>query len=262
MFIPYVKSHLDWSWETLVRDTLTMIDAVGYYEEIDLFGGEPFLHPDLDKIINALHSEPRIGKLYLSTNGTIVPDKKTLDAIKNEPRFTVQLSNYGKLSAKRDDLLRILNSNGIAYDEVNYKTWYKRSQIQRYEETDEELRKKYNFCMSGCSLLLWDSKLFYCSTQTFLSETSVFPPSAENFFDIDSYKGPREELIQSLYTFVDRANTDNYIDACKYCSGKSTANFLNMVPVAEQTRELLHFGAAGGTQAKSRGWSLEESDGR
>jgi hypothetical protein len=262
MFIPYLKSRRDWNWESLVRDTLTVIDSVGYYEEIDLFGGEPFLHPDLDKIINALHSEPRIGKLYLSTNGTILPDRKIIDAIKNEPRFTVQLSNYGKLSTKRDELLRILDYNKIRVEEIVYKTWYKNSEFLQREETDEELRKKFNCCMSGCGMMLWDSKLFYCGTLAFLSETGAFPSSADNFFDMGSYRGPNTGLIQSLYTFVDRANTDNYIDACKYCTGKSSSNFLNMVPVAEQTREFLHFGAAGGTQAKSRGWSLEESDGR
>lgn len=239
MLTPYISARRDAEWEKIVGESLTLVEAVGHFEELGLYGGEVFMHHDVDKVINGLSIEDRFDMLTLATNGTIVPNELVVQAMKNEPRINVKITNYGRLSSMFNELVSLLDRNDIRYEIIEYRNWYKSSVIGMYDEPEEKLKEKFNFCMSGCGIMLWDGKVFLCGTLPFLSEINVLPESEDDYFDMRNKSVPQKELMKEIYKYIDRANTDNYISACKYCSGKSTANFLNIVPVAEQVKGVL-----------------------
>jgi hypothetical protein len=149
------------------------------------------------------------------------------------------MSSYGKLSTKLSEAEDILRDNGIRCEVIDYKTWYKSSEIRPFNETGAALRKKFNCCMQGCGLLYWCGKLFYCATLPFLIEVNAFPKSSENYYDIRNETIDRVRLLDEICVYADRANTDRFIDACRYCSGKTSSNFEHSVPVAEQVKGII-----------------------
>lgn len=235
-YIPYVQNHRDDNWEKIVADIKVFLDTAKKLDEIELFGGEPLLHPYLYKIISALKSEPRINQISVITNATILPNDDLIKALVDDKRTIYRMSSYGKLSTKLAETETILKQNGIRHEIIDYKTWYKNSEIKNLNESEEVLRKKFTRCMEGCGLVYWCGKIYYCTTLPFLLEVDAFPQSNDNFFDMRNSNLERKELINKLYQYIDRSNTDQYVDACKYCTGKSTANFKQFVPIAEQAK--------------------------
>ena len=238
VFTSYVKIRRDYDWQEIIENVGDVIEAVGYLNELTLYGGEPLLHPELTEIINNLRNEPRIGVINLNTNGSIIPGNLLIEAFKNNSKIYIIISNYGpKLSPKCNEIISILKNSGIAYEEINYKTWYKPSAIKDYRDSDDIVRNRFLRCTQGggCGIVLWDGKIYMCTTTPFLAELGIFPPAIDNFLDLEAKKHlPHEERRMEIYNYINRVNTADFTDACRYCSGVSTSNFMNMVPVAEQ----------------------------
>lgn len=244
-FAPYVPAAKNDDWENIISDITTVLDALGKVEEIEFLGGEPLLHPDLDKIIGALAEESRIKLLTIVTNGTIIPAPPLVQALKNDPRTMLRVSNYGEISFRIPEIEILLKDSGIAHEIIDYKTWYKASEIGLYNETDEEIRRKFDYCMQGCGIISWAGKLFLCGSLPFLLEAGAFPPSSDNFCYLRDKNLPREQLLKMTREYIERSNTNRFLDACRYCSGKSSSNFKHPVPVAEQADGLLKLPAIG-----------------
>lgn len=238
-FVPYVQNPQDDDWEKIVEDIKFFLDAVGKLQEIELFGGEPLLHLHLDKIVGCLKEEKRIKQISIISNGTIFPSQSLIDALQNDPRTIFRMSSYGKLSTKIERIEKTLYDKGIRYEVIDYKTWYKNSEIKLLNETDAELRKKFECCMQGSGLVCWMGKVFFCVTLPFLIEQGALPKADDNFFDMRNNNFSRSHLIEELHRYAERSNTDNYVDACRFCTGKSSTNFEHAIPVAEQVNVLL-----------------------
>lgn len=239
VFVPYVKNPHDDDWEQIVSDIKIFLDAVKELQEIELFGGEPLLYPNLSKIVSALKNEERIKQISVITNGTILPDDQLIQALKNDSRIIYRMSCYGSLSTKIEETESILKMNGIRHEIIDYKTWYKNSEIKLLNETDEQLRKKFSCCMEGCGMAYWCGKIYFCATLPFLIEINAFPQSDDNFYDIRNSVSDYQKKVEEIYQYAARSNTDCYVDACRYCTGKSTANFKQSVAVAEQVKGLM-----------------------
>src|ERR1700753_113398 len=72
----------------ILRKRLSVEDAVGAIEEcgapmVSIAGGEPLLHPEIEKIVEALIARKKF--VYLCTNAILLPRK--LDKFKPSPYF-------------------------------------------------------------------------------------------------------------------------------------------------------------------------------
>lgn len=235
-FVPYLKNHHDDDWEKIVADIKVVLNAVNEFQEVELYGGEPMLNSDLPKIVVALRREPKIGQISIISNGTVLPSDELIQAILQDKRVIFRVSSYGSLSTKLKEVENILKQNNIRHEIIDYKTWYKNSQIKKMDETEDEIKRKFVSCMEGCGLVYWSGKIYLCQTLPFLLEVNAFPHSDENCFEIRNSTLAHDELVEKLRDYIARSTTDNYIDACKYCTGKSTSNFKQAVLVAEQAK--------------------------
>jgi organic radical activating enzyme len=238
-FVPYVRNPRDDEWAEIVADVKTFLDSAGRLQEVEFLGGEPLLHPDLDKMISGLKDEPRIEQIAIVSNGTILPGDALVQAMVSDGRAIFRMSSYGGLSKKLGEAKSLLSEKGVRHEIIDYKTWYKSSQVKSADEDEDELKRKFNNCMKGCGLVCWSGKLFFCATLPFLIEAGAFPQADDNFYDMRKKDVCREQLLSEIFTYADRCNTDNYVDACRYCTGKTSTNFGHSVQVAEQIRGLL-----------------------
>lgn len=240
LFIPYVTNPCNYPSQEIMTDLNKVLDALGQVRIVNFYGGEPLLHPDLAQMIRSLRNETRIDRISIITNGTIVPNEDVLQAIKEEPRFMVRISDYGAISKNLQALEEKLRQLNISYEIANYEYWDRASRIGtagHENETKEDLIAKFQLCTSCNVMFLINRKGYLCSTASAVCNMGGFPDSPTNYIDLLD----EENFAQKLDYFVKRPGTGEYMDACHYCSGNHGVQFEQKVPVAVQTKDVLKF---------------------
>lgn len=238
-FTPYIANPRIFDADEIMEDCNKLLDVIEKVRVVNFFGGEPLLHPQLPDMIRSLTNNNKIERISLITNGTIIPSKELINAIKNENRFLVRISNYGPISKNVDNIVEILEREGIKYEVTNYSYWDESTKVGKFNLSSEKIREKFTLCTATNVLFILNRKLYLCSPASVLCEIGAVPSSETNYVDLKT-----KDMIllkKKVYDFIERTRTCNYIDACKYCSGGVCVQFENKVPVAEQTKELLTF---------------------
>lgn len=237
VFTPYISAPCHYPAEDIMTDLNKVLDSLQHVRIVNFYGGEPLLHPELAGMIQSLKQENRIDRISIISNGTILPAENVLQAMEEEDRFLVRLSNYGALSRKLPEITEALDRHGIRYEVTNYSYWDRRSAIHVTGETEEELAAKFRRCTSCNILMLLNRKGYLCATSSAGCNMGGFPEHPSNYIDLLD----DDHFSEKLKHFVTRPGRGEYLDACKYCSGMHCVQFEQKVPVAEQTKELLTF---------------------
>lgn len=192
--------------------------------ELKILGGEPFVNQKvLTNVLRFLHGdlEDRVGIINIITNGTIVPGADCINAMKENAKTLVTLSNYGKLSSRQDELIAVCNENNIKYiilDEDYY--WLDFGRPVEYQESEEFIKRQYKYCYNrkNCNTL-YRGGLYICPRQTHGMRLRMIPDDKDGYVDLyDQKYGSNDELRQAIMELVKRRH---YISACRYCiSGK------------------------------------------
>ena len=61
---------------------------------VSIIGGEPFLHPELYRIIDLLETSGKVDDIRITTNATIFPSEKVLESISNSSKTRIYISDY------------------------------------------------------------------------------------------------------------------------------------------------------------------------
>lgn len=70
--------------EKLISDIDRMVAAVDAMVEARVIGGEPMINPQYHRIIDRLSADPKIKKVVIYTNGTIVLRAAQIPAFQNK----------------------------------------------------------------------------------------------------------------------------------------------------------------------------------
>ena len=241
VFIPYVNNPCIYDADEIMKDFKHVLDCLGYIRIVNFYGGEPLIHPKLAEMILELKDEKRIDRISIITNGTIIPNERLLQVLKDEPRIMIRISDYGILSSKLKELEQILSEYHIAYEVSNYTYWDAPSKIALCNESEEQLMEKFQLCTACNILFLLNRKLYLCCTVSAVNNIGGFPPSETNYVDLEKYSKTKEILEKEIQQYVARPKNKQYMDACKYCSGLHCIHFEDKVPVAVQTKDKLEF---------------------
>ena len=176
---------------------------------LELVGGEPFLHGELNILLKTLINKDSIRKIEITTNGTVLPSKATLDFLKNE-KVVVLVSEYpGIVNNQR--LINTFKEHDVAYRVMRNMKWISNGNIERRNKSNKSLVRQYEACGPAkyCRTIL-NGKLFNCSKAASLFELGVNSDiryiSLVN--NIESNK-----MEEQLFDFITRPD---YM-ACDYC---------------------------------------------
>jgi len=216
--------------EKIVIDELdSLLESNCYIEELCLIGGEPFVNQELmQKILIRYKDNIQIGTFTTITNGTLLPQKETLAAMKNNGRFYVVFSNYGKLSGMQEKAVSMLDDYGIEsalevqkdIDMDSSRVWIDYGKVQHYDFPYDKHQNMFLKCKDKvhCATLL-NGKLFICTRIAHAVNIGLLPLDLPgNFLDLlnNPYITMSDIEKQSVVNnFL--AVTEHPI-ACEYCN--------------------------------------------
>ncbi|MCI8755710.1 MAG: radical SAM protein [Oscillospiraceae bacterium] len=235
--IPYYKQHRHYPVDTLLADVdayFRWVDSVGQFI---IYGGEPFLHPDIaeftEKMAERYHS--KIQDLIFLSNGTIIPEKRQLEVMK-QYKIHVQIGDYRKgiptLQPKVDSFIDVLETYGIDYSLPISDMWldFNHTPEDRSSWDDEKLK---NFCKECCSQCrgLYNQKYYFCDIGGSAALAGLYPEEPGDYFDLS---GPADtQKKEALIAFDLDGAPKQYVSYCRNCGGFPAVN-QQFIPVAEQ----------------------------
>lgn len=227
--MPDFKEPYDVTYGELIRDIDYAFDLFDRIEWLQFVGGEIFLNKSMADIYRYCHKHKnKFEKLIIETNATIMPSAAEISALREHGESSlVMVSDYGKLSANRNNLILALEENGIPYrlkkyfgeiDEQHIGGWLDNTGLRDYNETAEQVETLSANCAQVRleNMHIFRGKLHRCSNSLFMTELGILTPNKNDYVDLNDPSLTREEkreIVSSFYTYARKS--------CRYCTWKN-----------------------------------------
>jgi len=193
----YYDNPKDCDTKEILYSIDKLFESVDEIGEVRVIGGEPFMNKEWNVIVKRLIAEPKLHRVVIYTNGTIIP--------KNMPKsdkIFVFITDYGELSGNIDTLVSRLN---VPYHVSKAGGWTACSDIEWHDRTPEENTQMFKNCCVRNLITLSNRRLYRC-------------PFAANIVrlgkikDFDSVEITRKQIKTLL-------NMESMC-SCLYCNGR------------------------------------------
>lgn len=222
---PHYDVHYEYN---IIEASINRImNSIDYVSKVDLSGGEPFLHNNLDKIIdNIMQYKSKFDKILIFTNGTLLFNRKIEKTLeKYRDSIVMRISNYGKVSNNVENLLMRCQKLGIEcieskyygneqyfggwIDYGDYKTCYNRSV--------PALVNMYQNCMhtrmNGC-YTIHNGKMHWCVPCAILTREHIIKDNNDDYINLLDISLSTVDIRNKIIAMQDK----KYIKACDNCS--------------------------------------------
>ena len=217
--------------ELILHSLERFFSVVDKVFRVNVIGGEPFLYPHMDQIIEYLNGKEQVVKVVVPTNGTVMPENPRLYEALRHPKNHVRISHYESFDKKSGKLLARLEAEKIDHSVKQFGAdtylWYDFGDYEHRNRTDEELTKQYYECEVEW-MSLYRGKLYPCPRAAHSIDLGL-QPAEGNFVDIADDSISLEEMKQNLEVFVYETS---FYPACNRCD-RGTGH-CPVIPVAEQ----------------------------
>lgn len=210
----YYHTPQNFEGSKLISDLKKLLSVCDWVYELRLIGGEPFVYPELEIIIDYLPNFSNLESICIYTNGTICPKDTLLKKIA-EKKIWLSISNYGKLSKKLDELVNRLDIYNIYYEIKDIDFWTKCSSINKRNRSEHDLMDVYKQCCVKHCLTLLDGTLYPCPFIANGLNLRALPQEMGNFISV------RDTAKDVLGTKIkDTLFSRDYFTLCDYCNGR------------------------------------------
>lgn len=213
----YYQKPKDYDIETLIRDVTKLLEFVDEIYEVRILGGEPFMHRQLKELLEKIITLPKIHRIILLSNATIIPDDSVISAMQS-PKIGLSFTNYGKLSRKLNSFCEKLDEYNIAYDVHEMGGWTLCSEIKKHNRDREELKKVFDDCCAKNLLTLLNGKLYKCPFIANAMNLKAIPKCKDDVIDLKELgmlgrSGAKERIKYFI-------KEKNFFESCDYCLGR------------------------------------------
>ncbi|MDR1363311.1 MAG: radical SAM protein [Spirochaetaceae bacterium] len=231
----YFKKPRHADFEQMKRAVKKLFDLIDFTFDVRILGGEPFMNPDLYKFIDLFHAySSKFAYMWVITNGTIIPDERNLEALKNRKIF-VRISDYQNPRQQIEKLVSVLVKNGIFHEIVPIQAWQDCSRIQNYHRTQEENEAVLRNCGVRDTPTIIDGKIFRCPLSGSAWLLSILPPELYEYVELLNSNDSNDSLRRQIQGLM----RQKYLKACNFCGNRSINT--NRIPPAIQTGEPLEY---------------------
>ncbi len=225
------KHHFD--IEKIKKDIDVLFEKVDRVGLLHLTGGEPFLYPDFERLVEyiQLKYSGRYVTLGTTTNGTIIPTDTICEQMKNAD-MTVYIDDYRenvKLArSNRKAVIAKLQQYAIHRIEFEVSEWMT---IRRKNTISDEnkLISLVELCDNQCKQLK-DKKIYGCGFCGFAIDANVSEASEDDYIDLNLIDDKNKAVLTEFMLLF---SNKGYYSYCKKCNGFLPIN-MERVAVAEQ----------------------------
>lgn len=224
---------MDYPLEKLCKNFDIAFKVIDYVMEYSLFGGEPFIYKDLDKLITYLMSNygDKIGRLVLITNGNVKPTEEIWDVL---VRYNVMLSisNYThryNYKETQEAFLAKVQEKGIEYsfnDELIWKN-------VGYPESpanipDNKAREHFKIC-GHSTFSINEGRLYFCDSMYGAEVNTGYHTKPDDIVDIENYirdygiDETKRRILEYIEGNINDLGCPSY---CQLCRGVGDDNDL------------------------------------
>jgi len=213
----YYQKPENYKIEEITKSVDNILECIDTIKELRLIGGEPFMNKELYKVIDLYSEEKKIESIIIFTNGTIIPDERNMESLKNK-KIKLYITDYGKLSKNINELIKKLKDKNINYFLNKLEKWNLFPELKERKCSNEQIKQMYVECCCKTLLTVIKGKLFCCP---FLANAENIKaiPSFENEYvdcngndiDINDLKGKIKFMLFEK----------EYFKGCSYCGGRT-----------------------------------------
>lgn len=196
-------------WDALDR-LFGVFDSIS---EVSLLGGETFLHPALWQFIERYVDRANIGMLAIYTNGTVLPDERTLAALAH-PKIWIHISDYQKIADQIPQIEALFQRYNIQYHIRKYEEWQASGDFSLRPDDARQLCLKYKNCFKANCFSFYRGKLYPCSRAASAIEAGILPAEDGAFLDFRR-DIPLRTLKADTIEFLNQC----YSPMCRFCDG-------------------------------------------
>lgn len=225
---PYFSERVDMPWEQM-EQVIERLVSLKWFRRFHLLGGEPFLYPYLDKVLEKLCAVAEVEHINIITNGTVIPAEAALRQMQN-PKVMVRISYYGDLSKNYRELEDLCRQRGIEV-RVHAQRWKDIGRALDTVSSEQETQARYDECSqrSGAFFYVLHGKATLCPFAANSQALEKYQPYDGDFVDVLT-----ETKTAGLFESLDRLYwKESPLAACRFCNGW-LPYATKPVPVAEQ----------------------------
>ena len=211
------------------------IETVDYISEFRIYGGEPFMNPEMYKLLDWYNSCEKINTLSIYTNGTIIPNERTLQSMKAK-KVKVHISDYEHNMDKVKLLTEVLERNNIPYFIRKYDMWCEAGDLSPKNHSFEKMKEIYANCFATNCYSFLKGKFYVCPRAAHAANLKAIPDIESDCIDFNDESVSIDELKVRIKNLM---HERDFIEACKFCDGLD--NHIAGVKPAIQIKEPLSY---------------------
>lgn len=236
-FVPYNKNPQDEDINNIKESLDLFFKSVDFVDFIDIAGGEPLLYPYLLELLIHIGENYRekINKIFITTNGTIIPSNEICDLVKKYD-YTIKIDDYSLTIGKRSKIEEIevkLKNKEVNYLIFRVDNWIdldiKNTDNAHMSET--ELENYFIACQQEWPEL-FDKKLFYCDYSTYAARAGMIELYDDEAFDLEKVT---YEKRMELFEYGRGYSEKGYVEMCKRCAGYHGINMSSVEAAGQET---------------------------
>lgn len=201
-----------------INELIQSIDAfcniIDEVNEFRVIGGEPFMNPDFDLIVKKLIDEPKVKKIVIYTNGTIVPKDEKLECLKNNKALLI-ITDYGHSKNLKILTAKLLN-NKIAFYVQKAGGWTDCSKIKKHNRNIEKQKEIFGNCCAKNTITLSNNFLFRCPFSANAARLKAVPDFKGDYINI--FGGNIEGIKKLIKSYL---LEKEFLLTCDFCNGRS-----------------------------------------
>jgi len=209
--IPYYNSAYNISLEDAKKTIDRLFDTVDRVRMFGIIGGETFLYPKLDEVIEYILNTKKVDSIRIFTNATMSKvNKKILRAIYNK-KVHISISNYNLKNTYK--LYNFFKAHQIKVVMDRPMTWRDRGGVEPRNRTSEELKDQFHNCyMKTCKSIL-NGRLYFCPRSGHGHDLGLIDTPEDDYVDLHK----NEPIVDKQNQLLNLYYGKHYVRACDYC---------------------------------------------
>lgn len=219
----YMRYHI----KDMKRELHLLLSVVDTIKELQIQGGEPFLHTDLLELIVWIANYRKVEHIVIATNGSLIPQDDILEIIRKN-KVHIRISDYQVTPEKTQQLVKKLKEKEIEYSLYSFVEdggmWFDLN--HRGSNSKKAARRRFALCRFHSCLTMERGRLARCSRGNNAPDIQGFQVKKRDYCELDEKEDNRKNIIEYFYYPC-------AMESCCYCYGTSPSH---MVKAARQAK--------------------------